>query len=202
LAEVKVPILTDSEGRSQMVTKVKKYTVDDLWQMHPDAPVELWRGELVEAPPSGGESSIVGLMIGSRMYAFVDARDLGVVTGEAGGYILFSEEGKQTVVAPDVGFVRWGRLPERRRPKLYIPVPPDLAVEVTSRFDEPGDIKTKLALYMDAGVSLVWWVDLKRQVVRIHRPDQPDRVARPGDILDGEDVLPGFQLAVADIFAE
>lgn len=167
-----------------MVTTAKKYTIADLWKMDPDAPFELWRGELVEVPPSGIEASIVAFRIGARILWFVEPLGLGFVTGEAGGYILFSDEGNHTVVAPDVGFVRRERLPGGKRTKAHCPVPPDLAVEVTSPFDEPSDIKAKLALYMEAGVSLVWWVDLKRRLVRIYRPGQPERVARSGDILD------------------
>jgi Uma2 family endonuclease len=49
-------------------------------------------------------------------------------------------------------------------------------------------------------VPLVWWVDRGKRIVRVHRPGQPERVLRPGDVLDGEDVLPGFRLPVADIF--
>jgi Uma2 family endonuclease len=184
-----------------MITTTRKYTIDDLWQMPPDAPFELWRGELVEMPPSGIESSVVAHWIGVRISNFVEPRDLGFVSGEGGGYILFSGEGRDTVVAPDIGFVRWERLAQRRRPKGHCPVPPDLAVEVTSPFDRPGRIAEKLRLYVEAGVPLVWWVDIQKQVVRVYRPGKPDAVLRAGDVLDGEDVLPGFRLPVTDIFA-
>jgi hypothetical protein len=37
----------------------------------------------------------------------------------------------------------------------------------------------------------------RRRTVRVH---QPDREPVEGDVLDGEDVLPGFRLPVADLF--
>lgn len=184
-----------------VTTAARKYTIDDLWQMPSDAPHELWRGELVEVPAAGQEASAVALWFAVRLALFIEPRELGVVTGADGGYILFANEDVDTVVAPDVGFVRWQKLPERRLTKRHCPVPPDLAVEVTSPSDEPGKARAKLALYMEAGVPLVWWVDLGKAEVRVHRPGQPDLVLCSGDTLDGDDVLPGFRLAVADIFS-
>jgi Uma2 family endonuclease len=182
------------------MAKAKTYTADDLWLMPEDAPYELWRGAMVEVPPTAFESSAVAVRIGARIADFVAARELGVVTGAGGGYILFANE--QTVVAPDVGFIQWERLPGRKPTEQYCPVPPDLAIEVTSPYDEPGNLGEKLDLYLEAGVRLVWWVDLGKRVVRVHRPGKPVEVLGEGDVLDGEDVLPSFRLPVADIFAE
>jgi Uma2 family endonuclease len=181
-----------------MATTAKRYTAEDLWLMPADAPYELRRGELVEVPPSGLESSAVALRIGRKLGDIVEDRDLGVASGEAGGYILFPDQ--EPVVAPDVGFVRCERVPERKPPKQHCPVPPDLAVEVASPSDEPGKMADKLALYLEAGVPLLWWVDLGRRTGRVHRPGRPVQEWREGDALDGADVLPGFRLAVADIF--
>jgi Uma2 family endonuclease len=184
-----------------MVATVRKYTIEDLWRMPSDAPYELWRGELVEVPPSGLESSAVAMWLGRKVGNHVERDDLGAVSGADGGYILFAQEGQHTVVAPDVGFVRWQKLGGRQRISGHCPVPPDLAIEVGSPFDKPGKTRRKIQLYIDAAVPLVWWVDLQRQVVRVYRPGRPEQVLREGDVLDGEDVLPGFRLAVADIFA-
>ncbi|HEY7034561.1 MAG TPA: Uma2 family endonuclease [Thermomicrobiales bacterium] len=177
------------------------YTIDDLWRMPADAPYELWRGELVQVPLSGMESSAIAVWIGCRVGIHVERHDLGVVTGADGGFILCSRAGEHTVVAPDVGFVRWLNLGGRTLAKTYCPVPPDLAIEVTTAFDQLGRISEKYRSYTDAGVPLVWWVDLQRRVVRVYQPGRPEEVLREGDVLDGEGVLPGFRLAVADVFA-
>ena len=181
-----------------MVTQTTLYTADDLWLMPGDEPWELWRGELIEVPFMGMESSSIGTRLGRKIGNHVEEFDLGAVTIADGGYILFPDQ--RTVVAPDVGFVRWERLPEGRPPRKFCPVPPDLAVEVTSPSDEPGDMKRKLALYLDAGVPLVWWVDPDQRRVRVYRRGQLVGELGEGDVLDGEDILPGFRLPVAAIF--
>jgi Uma2 family endonuclease len=184
-----------------MVTTTRKYTIEDLRRMPTDAPYELWRGELVEMPPSGLESSAIAFWFGRRVGNHVEQYDLGIVSGADGGYILFADEEDETVVAPDVGFVRWERLGSRTPVKTHCPIPPDLAIEVTSPFDRPGRIQEKLGLYVEAGIPLVWWVDLQKQVVRVFRPGKLAEILRAGDVLDGEEILPGFKLAVSDIFA-
>jgi Uma2 family endonuclease len=181
-----------------MVTQTKLYTADDLWLMPGDAPWEIWRGALIEVPPSGMESSSLGSRLNRTIGNHVEEHDLGVVTGEGGGYILFPDQ--RTVVAPDVGFIRWERLPERRPPRKFCPVPPDLAVEVTSPTDEPVDMTAKLALYLDARVPLVWWFDPEKRRVRVYRRGQFVAELDEGDVLDGEDILPGFRLPVTSIF--
>jgi Uma2 family endonuclease len=48
----------------------------------------------------------------------------------------------------------------------------------------------------------VWWVDPAKRTVEVHRIGQPITELGMGEELDGESVLPGFRLAVAEIFAE
>src|SRR5688572_12434139 len=96
-----------------MVTTTKLYTAEELAQMPTDQPWELWEGELRKVPGAGQEASVLAFVIGLRVYSFVTAHDLGVVTGADGTYIL--ERDPDVVVVPDVGFVRWERLPGRTR---------------------------------------------------------------------------------------
>ena len=177
----------------------KPVTAEDLYQMPTDAPWELWEGELREVPGAGMEASAIADWISALLWMFVKPRDIGVVTGADGGYILAHDP--DTVVVPDVAFVRWERLPHRVRPKGYCPVPPDLAVEVRSPSDSPGDVAKKMERYRRAGVPLVWWVDPERRIVTVYRQGKLVAERRDGDVLDGEDVLPGFRLPVGDVFA-
>jgi Uma2 family endonuclease len=183
-----------------MTAPTKLLTAEDLARMPGDEPWEIWEGELRKVPGAGGEASSIAAMIVALLLPFVRARNLGMLTTADGTYIILRDP--QTVVVPDVGFVRWDRLPDRTRPKGYVPVPPDLAVEVRSPSDEPGEIAKKLGLYRSAGVPLVWWVDPKRRTVAVHRAGRSVAELGEGDELDGEDALPGFRLPVAAIFAE
>lgn len=182
-----------------MVTTTKRYTAEDLWQMPNNDFLELWRGEIIELSPAGFRSAATAVRFVVRIGAFVETNDLGVVTAADGGFILIPSG--NTVVAPDVAFLKWDRIPGRKITEKFSPVPPDLAIEVTSPYDKPGQMKRKRAFYMEAGVPLVWWADPERQTVLVHRPGRPVESLGIGDVLDGEDVLPGFRLPVADVLA-
>lgn len=183
-----------------MATTAKLYTADDLWHMPSDEPWELWDGELRKVPSAGGKASGLAAWIGALLLAFVRPRGLGWVTGADGSYVL--SRNPDTVVVPDAAFISWSRLPDREVPDTYIPVPPDLAVEVISPTDRPGEISRKQDMYRRAGVPLVWWVDSRKRTVVVQRSGHAIEEFGEGDELDGGEVLPGFRLAVAEIFAE
>ena len=164
-----------------------------------DEPWEIWEGELRKVPGAGGEASGIAGDIYALLRPFVRAGNLGMLTTADGTYIILRDP--ETVVVPDAAFVRWERLPERTRPKGYIPVTPDLAVEVLSPSDEPGAMAKKRELYRRAGVPLVWWVDPARRVVAVYRHGEFSAELGEGDELDGWDVLPGFRLPVVEILA-
>ena len=82
-----------------------------------------------------------------------------------------------------------------------MPLAPDLAVEVLSPSDRIADALAKIAMYLDAGVRLVWLVDPASQTVTIFRPDAIPTKLDADDTLDGDEVLPGFTLPIAEIFS-
>ncbi len=65
------------------------------------------------------------------------------------------------------------------------------------------EIGRKRADYFAAGTLVVWDMDLlSDQVVKAYRaarPDQPDVVGR-GEIADAEPAVPGWRMAVNDLF--
>ena len=79
--------------------------------------------------------------------------------------------------------------------------PPDLAVEVLSPDDRPGKVAAKVEDWLTSGCSAVWLVDPAKKTVAVHRREVPTRVLSVSDDLDGEDVLPGFRIPVAEVFA-
>jgi Uma2 family endonuclease len=105
---------------------------------------------------------------------------------------------------PDISFISWDRLPDRRVPREPIPdLAPDLAVEVISRHNTRQEMDRKLQDYFAAGVRLVWHVyHSPRREVWVYVSPTEHSVVREDETLDGGAVLPGFQLALADLFAE
>ena len=82
-------------------------------------------------------------------------------------------------------------------------VGPDLAVEVLSKSNTKAEIALKLREYLGSGTRLAWIVDPKTRSVVVHTsPDESTRLDLVSKaVLDGGDVLPGFRLALADLFA-
>jgi Uma2 family endonuclease len=77
---------------------------------------------------------------------------------------------------------------------------PDLAIEVVSPNDEPGEVAAQVEFYLAHGVPLIWVADPTPRTVAVHRPGRETRVLDVGDTLEGEEVVPGFRLPVADVF--
>jgi len=159
---------------------------------------ELVRGELIEVSPSGFHSAEIGSTIGAFLFNFVRQHRLGAVTNGEGGYIL--ARGPDTVRAPDAAFIRADRVPQGADRDFFVRHPPDLAVEVMSHTDRLRDLRAKCLEYLDAGVRLVWLVEPKPQRVTVYLPDRSTRTLGISDTLDGGDVLPGFNLPLAEVF--
>jgi Uma2 family endonuclease len=119
--------------------------------------------------------------------------------GADGGFVLFPD--RATVRVPDVAFVRADRAPQGEARKSFPRLAPDLVVEVLSPSDRASEVVAKLEMYQEAGVPLIWLIDPDNETVTIIAAGQPTRVVKPGDTLDGGDVLPGFTVPVAEIFA-
>lgn len=159
--------------------------------------VELIDNTLVEKPVGYLESFIAGVLI-MHLNQFVLPRDLGVVTGEAGMMRLIAGR----VRLPDVAFVSFDRLPGRTVPLEPIPsLAPDLAVEVLSESNTKAEIDQKLREYFQSGTRLAWVIDPQDRTAAIYRaPDKPARIVDETGILDGEAVIPGFALEMAELF--
>ncbi|MBK9125258.1 MAG: Uma2 family endonuclease [Chloroflexi bacterium] len=157
-----------------------------------DKILELIAGEVVEVP-SNIVASIISSRINRRIGEWVETHDLGFVTGEAGGYRV---EGDR--YAPDVAFIRKDRQIATRG---YNPDAPDLAVEVDypSDFDSQRRLRYKVTTYMAAG-TVCWLVFPETRTVEVYVPGQAHKTLTEADTLDGAPVLPGFKLAVKDIF--
>ena len=167
-------------------------------QAHEGRLCELVEHVLVEKVMGFRESLLASFLI-HVLHSFVRPRNLGLVTGEAGMMRLASG----LVRIPDVAFIAWDRLPGRRVPAEAIPgLAPDLAIEVLSAGNTPGEMARKRREYFAAGVQVVWMVDPRTRTVDVFTtPEQSVRLGEEHH-LDGGPVLPGFTLPVHEIFAE
>lgn len=160
---------------------------------------ELVDGEVTTMPPAGFEHGRVEALVAHRLMTFVGDGRLGVVVTGDTGFIL--ARNPDTVLGPDVAFVRTDRLPPTEMRARFAEMAPDLAVEVVSPSDRASEVAEKVTRWIGAGVRLVWLVYPARRQVEVHRAGGMTRVLEGDDTLDGGDILPGFAVPVADLFA-
>jgi Uma2 family endonuclease len=177
---------------------VKVVYAEDLERLTPpNKRSELVRGVMVVREPAGGRHGWIAAGLAGLLTVFVRPRSLGVVFGAETGFRIFSNP--DTVRAPDVAFVRHGRV-SRPPPAGFPELAPDLAVEVLSPGDRPGEVLAKIGDWLSAGTALVWVVDPDRESVRVYRADGTVAIVGPDGALDGEDVLPGFTCLLRELF--
>lgn len=171
-----------------------------------------WRTELIEGriirmpPVKDPRHDWILSNLHLALGAYVKEHALGRVTLEQAGYDL-TALGAQggTAVAPDLAFVQTARLSlvqEARQRKEYARLAPDLAVEIVSPSQATtAEMEERAHLWLAAGTRLVWniWPDEER--VDVWTPDEPMRSLRARASLDGLDVVPGFTMLLADLFA-
>jgi Uma2 family endonuclease len=105
-----------------------------------------------------------------------------------------------TVRVPDVAFLSNERLAAAGEVTRYFPGSPDLVVEIISPNDLYTEVDQKVIEWLEHGARLVFVVNPRRRVVIIHRPGQRPETLGVDDVLDGEDVVPGWRMAVRDLF--
>jgi Uma2 family endonuclease len=157
---------------------------------------ELQAGRLIAEPQPFPRHAQIQAQLTRILGEFVEKHSLGVVLTE-GGFLL--NRNPDTVRGPDVAFVRADRFDAAEAGRSYFRGAPDLAVEVLSPSNRPGDIHAKVADYLAAGARLVWIIDPMHEIVDVYRSLlSPGRIPA-GGVLEGEDVLPGFVVAIIDI---
>ena len=183
-----------------MVAQPKAYTVeafDDFVNLpeNADKLFEFIGGEIVEVPSNPYSSAIAATILFFFKLFLRENNIAGHITGADGGYIVGQER-----YAPDVAFIS-----KKRQPELpyhgYNPNPPDLAVEVVSPTDSLRKLMEKVGNYLAVG-TVVWVVYPETKEIAVYAPGQPVRIFGIDDTVDGGDVLPGFRLAVKEIFPQ
>ena len=180
-------------------TDARPITGDELLERPECNPCELVEGRIVPMSPTGGEHGRVEGNFYEAIRSWVRPRRLGkVLVGEVG---IFTRRNPDTVRGADVAFIsneRYERLDSKRG---FLKVAPELVVEVLSPEDRRGEVARKIREYLGAGVRLVWVADPEKKTVVAHGPSDVQEF-READRLPGGDILPGFDVAVAELFEE
>lgn len=162
----------------------------------PGKVTELIRGRLMVREPPSTLHGRVSARLAYYLGTFVYPSKLGEIFAQDTGFKI--ESGPDTVRAPDVAFLARERTADVP-PRGYAPFAPDLLAEVRSPNDRTGELLAKVAAWLSAGARLVWVIDPERRTATVYRPDGTITLIAEDGSLSGEDVLPGFTCALAEV---
>src|SRR5215210_1469462 len=177
----------------------QQVTADELLLMPDDGfRYELVKGELRRMNPAGNVRGRVTMNFAWRQAQYVDENQLGTVYAAETGFRLASDP--DTVRAPDVAFVSRARVEMVGEVEGFWPEAPDLAVEVVSPGDSHTDVEEKVFGWLEAGAKMVVVINPRQRSATVYKSPSDISALAEADVLAGGDVLPGFELAVREIF--
>ncbi len=177
-------------------------TLDDLYRA--EGKSELIAGRIVHFMATGRRPNRVAARIFRGLDDHAEATGRGEAYTDNMGFVVRELSSGRQSFSPDAAYYL-GPFPSNDM--RFIEGPPTLAVEVRSDNDygEPAEAEmaAKRADYFEAGTPVVWDVDPKAEVVRVHRAGEPGRaeVFGRGQEADAEPAVPGWRMTVDRIFA-
>lgn len=179
--------------------KNKLLTAEDLLRLHSQGVKgELIDGVLREKVSAGAEHSFIAIRLGGEFDRHARRHRLGRVGGTDGGVLI--SRNPDNVREPDVFFVSAERLRLDVRVQGYLEVVPELVVEIVSPSDSERDVREKIDMWLEHGVSIALEVRPASRSILVHRPGVQTLTLTGDDVLDGGEVLPGFSLPLSEIF--
>lgn len=179
-------------GRDRMVTA-------EEFSRHPEwGRCELKRGRVVPMPPPKPRHGLLVAELVYRLKAFMRTVRIGQIMAESG---IRTEREPDTVRGSDISYMSNARFAEAGKAAAYPDIAPELCVEVASPTDSLPKLREKAAEYLAAGVLLVWIVDAERKQVHVFTKLGEPVVLGDTDTLRGGEVLAGFELPLAELFA-
>lgn len=158
--------------------------------------LELVDGEVVAAVTPGLRHGELAVYLSGLLLPH--ARRLGGTVAVEVGCWLSRDPDKVRVA--DVVYLAPERVPDPERRHKFLEGASDLVVEIVSPEDRVAEIQVKIGEYLAHGCRLLWLVEPESRTITIHRPDRSARVLTVDDMLSGEDVIPGFQVTVREVF--
>ena len=145
---------------------------------------------------------VLELWMASRLFAILNRHCWDAKIGQVFQEMMFLLSSSGNGRKPDLAFVSAKRWPLNR------PAPtrnawniiPELVVEVISTSEKATESLEKVEEYFASGVSRVWQIWPKSQKILAYSSPETIRVFVPGQILREEEILPGFELVLNELF--
>ena len=181
-----------------MSVETKLMTADELLAMPDDGSrkYELVRGELISMSPAGEAHGGVAAIITWSLIDFARKRRLGKVYSSDTGFLV--ARNPDTVRQPDVSFVIAERVVKTVK---FVPIPPDLVVEVISPNDSYAEVEKKVDEYLTAGTRVVIVVNPQLQTATVSTRQGMKKLSIE-DTLTAGDVVPGWSIPIRELFED
>ncbi len=183
-------------------TRKSTATLSDLRRVEGKA--ELISGRIVHLMPTGLRPNAIAGEIFVSLKVHARATGQGVACTDNLGFAVPELPSGRESFSPDASYYL-GPLPADDMD--FVPGPPTFAVEVRSKNDYGNAAEVAMAAkrtdYFQAGTSVVWDVDPLADCVHSYRADLSDQpITYPrGQVANAEPAVPGWRMAVDDIFA-
>ena len=175
-------------------------TIDDLMAMpDDDKRYELIDGEIVEMGTSEQRHSVLGAWLIGVLFMYIKQNNLGGRLSGADGTFRFDNKNARV---PDVSYVTAASAAKIPKGLTYGPSAPDFVIEIKSPSNSRPQMRRLAQRYLAAGSQLVWTIDYVDQIAHVYRPGQPVIELADEEVLDGYEVLPGFQIKLTEMFAQ
>ena len=173
-------------------------TEEELWALsHDGYSYEVWDGELKCVSPMGAEHGALTFNLSAEVSLCIRRQHLGQCFAAQTGFRI--SEDPLTIFAPDFAFVSRAKMPAEV-PTKFLPVVPDLVLEVRSPGDRAGDVAEKVGRWLAAGTQIVWELNPRTKKLTVFRPDGPALELGEEGTLDAEPLLAGWKLELSSIF--
>jgi Uma2 family endonuclease len=185
-----------------VATTKTEATVEDLYNAPDDGNYELVDGKLVHMPPTGDEPHYVSFEIAVSLRAYAQQTGRGRARGDGASYIVDLPNRKS--FTPDASY----SLQFKPGSMRFVDGAPLFAVEVRSEHDygaaQNRAYARKRQDYFAAGTEVVWDVDPIAHTIRFYHRDTPNEpiTFRRGEMARAEPALPGWRVAVNDLFSD
>ncbi|XZO00774.1 MAG: Uma2 family endonuclease [Microcoleus sp.] len=193
--------LIQHPGQNQLETPAeeKVWTDAEFMALNRDGHrYEIVNGELIDMGNRSAKHGYVCSILMILLGGYVRIQKLGAMFDSSTAFKMKSGNKR----SPDVSFMAKERLQGLEElPDGFLEGAPDLAVEILSPSNTVAEIHNKLVEYFENGARLVWVINPKEKYVLVYRSSQePDRLLKSVDSLDGEEIVSGFTLPVAELF--
>jgi len=163
---------------------------------------ELHEGRLIVMPGPGAEHADIQERFFLTFGVHLRNNGLGRLSGTS-CYNLPLPGNAEELLCPDMSYIEPARRADMTLRGSYLVGAPDLVIEIASPNDTRPEVAAKMAIYLRAGVRLAWAAWPASRTIDVWRPTSPGQpfvTLRDADTLDGQDVVPGFQCPVREIF--